>query len=83
MKDKLVIISEYLNQGFITELEARKQLLVLLGVSESNLFHIEFAPKGSTYPMTAISSDKNKYNIKREFEKRNYDVLNISRIYFH
>ena len=35
MKDKLTIISDDLNHGIITELEARKQLLILLGVIES------------------------------------------------
>ena len=33
MKDKLTIISDDLNHDIITELEARKQLLILLGVS--------------------------------------------------
>ena len=33
MKDKLTIISDNLNHDIITELEARKQLLILLGVS--------------------------------------------------
>ena len=35
MKDKLTIISDDLNHDIITELEARKQLLILLGVSGS------------------------------------------------
>lgn len=35
MKDKFTIISDDLNHGIITELEARKQLLILLGVSGS------------------------------------------------
>ena len=34
MKDKLIIISDDLNHDIITELEARKQLLILLGVSQ-------------------------------------------------
>jgi len=33
MKDKLTIISDDLNHDIITELEARKQLLILLGVN--------------------------------------------------
>ena len=33
MKDKLTIISDDLNHDIITELEARKQLLILLGVT--------------------------------------------------
>jgi len=33
MKDKLTIISDDLNHDIITELEALKQLLILLGVS--------------------------------------------------
>lgn len=36
MKDKLTIISDDLNHNIITEIEARKQLLVLLGVSVSS-----------------------------------------------
>jgi hypothetical protein len=35
MKEKLTIISDDLNYDIITELEARKQLLILLGVIES------------------------------------------------
>jgi len=33
MKEQLTIISDDLNHNIITELEARKQLLILLGVS--------------------------------------------------
>jgi len=34
MKDKLTIISDDLNHNIITELEARKQLLILLGIGD-------------------------------------------------
>ncbi len=37
MKEQLTIISDDLNHGIITELEARKQLLILLGVSNNGV----------------------------------------------
>jgi hypothetical protein len=83
MKTEISKIAKDLEQGTIADNEARTLLLGLLGVSESDLFHVEFAQKGSTYPMTAFTWMKDKEEIKREFNECQYDVLSIKRVYFH
>ena len=73
MKDKLTIISDDLNHDIITELEARKQLLILLDVSKRFYVGCEISLKSNKYSKGIIISTARKRQGSIYWEVRWYD----------
>lgn len=51
-------------------------------VSESKLWYVEFKQKGSTHVMSTTSNTSSRDAIERDLLLRDYEVVNIRRIYF-
>ena len=51
-------------------------------VSESKLWYVEFKQKGSTHVMSTTSDTSSRDAIERDLLLRDYEMVNIRRIYF-
>jgi hypothetical protein len=59
-----------------------EQPCTLHSVSESNLWYVEFRRKNSKHIMSTTSDTSSRDAIERDLLLRNYEVVNIRRIYF-